>query len=174
MLDFMIISLPRSGSTWAANWLTTDGSLCIHDPLWTIAPRDLDARIAELGPDRMRGIACTGLWRWPAVIAEHPCRKLILRRDRREVARSLHRLGLPSLPLKADRQLAAIEGTHVDWRSLFDPAAAREIWAFVTGGRLPFDAERHARLAAMRIEPNFETVQRDRALNAALNNRDSC
>lgn len=28
MLDFMIIGLPRSGTTWAANLLTTDAVLC--------------------------------------------------------------------------------------------------------------------------------------------------
>jgi len=27
MINFMIVALPRSGTTWAANWLTTDTTL---------------------------------------------------------------------------------------------------------------------------------------------------
>lgn len=174
MLDFMIISLPRSGSTWAANWLTTERALCVHDPLWTMPPDEIAQGVERLAPDRIRGIACTGLWRWPSWINAQPGRKLILRRDRGEVERSMQRLGLPRLPGLADRKLAAIKGTHIDWRALFDPEAARSIWDFLTDGREPFDQARHASLAAMRIEPKFEAVQRDLALNARLNNMDSC
>ena len=27
-----VFALPRSGTAWLANWLTTDRSLCLHDP----------------------------------------------------------------------------------------------------------------------------------------------
>lgn len=169
----MIISLPRSGSTWAANWLTGERIFCLHDPLWTIAPDDLDARLAEMAPGRVRGIACTGLWRWPSWVNRHPARKLVLHRPRADVARSLDRLGLPRLPIDAERNLNAINGRHVDWFDLFSPEPAREIWDYLTGGE-PFDAARHAQLVAMQIEPKFDAVTRDRALNARLSNMDLC
>ena len=36
----MVIGLPRSRTTWMANWLTTTDTLCLHDPLanYTIIP----------------------------------------------------------------------------------------------------------------------------------------
>jgi hypothetical protein len=32
-MDFLILSLPRSGSAWLANFLTYDVSFCYHEPL---------------------------------------------------------------------------------------------------------------------------------------------
>lgn len=174
MLDFMIISLPRSGSTWAANWMTTERTFCRHDPLWTIAPDQLDQEIARLAGPRCGGIACTGLWRWPEWINRHPARKLILHRDMGQIRASIDRLGIPRLPISAARQLSLIDGVHVDWRDLFDPVKAAPIWAYLTDGAIEFDDARHRELCAMRIEPAMSKVERDLALNQRLNNMDSC
>lgn len=166
MLDFMIIALPRSGTTWAANWLTGDRTFCAHDPLWTTHYSDIDAVVPRRAPGRLTGISCTTIWRWPDWLSQHPARKLILHRDIEEVRESLIAAGVPVF-LDGAADLANIEGEHVPWTDLFDPARAAALWAWLTGG-LPFDAERHAELVKLEIQPQLSAVKRDVALNRRL------
>ena len=44
MIDFMVLALPRSGTAWVANLLTTDTSLCIHEAFMDHSIDDLDNR----------------------------------------------------------------------------------------------------------------------------------
>jgi len=155
-VDFMIIGLPRSGTTWAANWLTAGEVFCAHDPLWTCGRRDLDSAVVDSAAE-VRGVSCTGLWHFPEFVNAHPARKLILRRPVREVRVSMKRLCLPDLPLLPERALDRLVGEHVDWRQLFDPATAPGIWEHITGG-VPFDAARHALLRQIHVEPQFNRV----------------
>lgn len=160
MLDFMVISLPRSGSTWAANWLSAGPVFAMHDPLWQIHHLELDAMVPTFGAAQLTGIACTGLWRWPEFVNAHPARKVILHRPPAEVAASLERLGLPPLPEGAERALRSIEGMHVPHTALFRRRHACQIWQHLTGGAVPFDRARHERLCEMRIEPQLDKVKR--------------
>lgn len=157
-LDFMVIGLPRSATTWAANWLNTAQTLCVHDPLWETHYDDIDQCIAERAGDRQAGISCTGIWMWPDWVNRHPARKVVVRRPLVESNRSLARIGLPSNPANAVQCLDRIDGFHVPYSDLFTPRA-EVIWSHLTG--LPFDAQRHRELVTMRIEPNFDTIRPD-------------
>lgn len=162
-VSFMVIGLPRSGTTWAANWLTTNASLCFHDPLWHTHYRDWD----QLGsPARLVGVSCTGIWRWPEWVNRHPARKLVLRRDIAEVQDSLGRLGV-SLESHASRQLDRVQGMACHWTELFDPVRAEQIWRHLLVN-LPFDAARHRALMEYRIEPRLEAIQPDLLLTRQL------
>lgn len=141
MIEFMLLAAPRSGTAWAANWLTTDRSLCLHDPLnrWTVP--ELDRRASP----RMLGIACTA----SALLAntrDHSARKVILHRDQQEIRESMARL-----QIRGDydfKALDRIKGMHCDWQQLFtDPAP---IYEFLL--QRPFDEERHAELKGMNIQ----------------------
>lgn len=167
MLDFMILALPRSATTWAANWLSGEHSYCAHDPLWTSHYRDLDRVVGDQAGARIGGIACTGLWRWAEWVNAHPAPKLVLHRDRAEIDRSLAAIGYPPLPRAAPALLRAVRGTHLDYRELFDPVRAREIWATLTRGA-PFDGARHAQLTEMRIEPKFDGLRIDPGVTRRL------
>lgn len=156
----MIIALPRSGTTWAANWLNTGDSYCVHDPLWTTHYQVLDRAIAARAGGRIAGVSCTGLWQWAAWVNRHPARKLVLHRPVTAIDRSLGALGLPTLPREATGLLESIEGRHVDHTDLFDPAKAAALWDFLTDG-VPFDAVRHGQLREMRIEPKFDHIPID-------------
>jgi hypothetical protein len=166
VLDFIVVALPRSGTTWAANWLTDDQALCIHDPLWTMHYRDLDEAIPPMAGDRMAGISCTALWRWPDWLNRHPAKKLILHRNLDEVRESMMAAGLPPVSDASSQSLAAIRGLHAPWRDLFRPERAQAMWQLLTGR--PFDAVRHAELLQMEVSPRFSAVRRNLHLNAVL------
>ena len=147
MIEFMIIAGPRSGTTWAANWLTTEKSLCLHDPLYNHHYTDLDA----IESDRALGVACTGLMNFYEWLNNHPARKVILRRPQKEITASLESIGLPDIQCdKLDR----INGTHVHWSDLFNnPAPIYEALL-----RQPFDGQRHELLRKINMQPNFDDI----------------
>lgn len=157
-LDFMVIGLPRSGTTWAANWLTTDDTHCVHDPLYHTHYTDWDINARFKHAEReFTGVACTGVWRWDGWLNQHPARKVVLHRSVREVNDSLRRLGLPEVERSADSQLDKVQGLHVNYRTLFDEDGARRIWKYLLPGR-PFNRARHEELVAIRMQPDFMRV----------------
>jgi hypothetical protein len=167
MVEFMVLSAPRSGSTWVANWLTTERVLCLHDPILEHKPEDLDAltwppcrHSPGYSPavDRLFGIACTGLGLLTAFVNAHPARKVIVHRDFRDINESLMSLGLTRVIAKRwEQALNAIDGMHVQYADLFQGGLAEPIYEHLT--HLPFDAVRHEQLKDMHIEPMFDEVK---------------
>ncbi len=137
----MVIALPRSATTWCSNWLTTDTTLCLHDPLAHRHYSEWD----EIVNNKTLGIADTGISQFYQWLNAHPARKVILHRDRNEIAESL---GLPEF-LDAPSYLDQVSGMHCHWREVFDRPAP--IYEFLT--RKPFDADRHNELKAIQMAP---------------------
>ena len=158
MIDFMVLGLPRSGTTWAANWLTTDTTYCLHDPLYKVHYSEWDSN-TDYFPTNVRkvGVSCTGIWRWPDWVNRHPARKVILTRDIGEVQMEMDRLGLGGIEVDAHRMLADIEGLHVPYTDLFDAGKAAAIWGHLIGGT-SFNPMRHATLREYGISPNFNSL----------------
>lgn len=152
MIDFMVIGLPRSGTTWAANLLTTDKTICLHDPLYQYHYEDLDS--IEKGGKRV-GVSCTGLYRFGNWVNLHPARKVVLHRSLVEVNKSLEEIGL--LPLTGDdvAALGRIHGYHVDFSALFDWRCER----LCDRLGVPFDADRHAELVQIEMQPKFSGLK---------------
>lgn len=153
MLDFIIVGLPRSGTTWAANYFTTDRSLCLHDPLYTRHYLDLDSIDFD---GRLGGVSCTGLWRFPQWVEAHAAPKIILRRPLVEVNASLEAIGLPQCSEEDAAQLAGLSGYHFDFADLFNPFYAKKMCA-IAG--LHFDADRHAELVQIEMQPKFSGLK---------------
>jgi hypothetical protein len=149
----MVLSAPRSASTWVANWLTTERTLCLHDPILEHTPELMD----DLSCDRMLGISCTGLALLPAFVNAHPARKVIVHRSLVEVNRSLETLGLTRLGMPWVDALDRLHGLHVMHHELFDPGIAGGVYERLTG--LTFDVSRHKLLTGMHVEPVFDTVK---------------
>lgn len=156
MIDFMVIALPRSGTTWAANWLTTDSTLCLHDPLFMHHYSELD----DIKSDKSLGISCTGIYNFPQWINAHPARKVILHRDLNEINESLNELGLANLPDDEPSKLDKIAGMHVHWTEIFDNP--KKIYEFLTGKC--FDPERHKELKAIEMQPMFSGLTKNPAV----------
>ena len=150
MIEFMLLAAPRSGTTWAANWLTTDTTLCFHDPLFTYHYTDLD----QIKSRKHLGISCTGLSYFPKWVNCHPARKIVLHRDIDEVNESLKKIGLPPVVIEYMNKLASIEATHLPWTDLFE----RPKFIYETLLELPFDEERHTLLREIEMQPDFERI----------------
>ena len=158
MIDFFVTGLPRSGTTWVANWLTTDTTLCIHDPLYKYQVEELDS----LKTTKRLGISCTGIWRLPKFLSAHPAKKLILHRDLAEVNDSLkNEMNVPIITEEEAATINDIIGVHVNYTDLFDPIAAKNIYETLL--EKPFDAERHAYLVEINVQPNFGNLTFNKA-----------
>lgn len=149
MIDFIVMGLPRSATTWAANWLTTDKTFCLHDPFmygdehrW---PHD----------DRRFGIACTAAYLHPEWLARQECPKVRIVRDPRKCDRSLAALGLPDT--SGLHSFWKAEGKPFAMRDLFDDNGARFIWSTLLQD-IPFDGLRHRQLRDFRIEPHQRVI----------------
>lgn len=157
MMQFMVVGAPRSGTAWAANWFTTDRTLCLHDPLWRLDLESLD----KLQTKKTLGMACTGVALFPEWVDQHPARKLILHRDIKEINASLRRMGIKPINPKWSQILERIEGLHASWRDLFEKP--QPLWEFIFP-HLPFDSERHTELLRYNVQMDFEAVDPDPAV----------
>lgn len=151
MIKFMLLAAPRSGTTWAANWLTTDTTLCLHDPLFHMHYTDIDSYPTK----KMLGVSCTGLSYFSAWVNKHPARKVILHRDIKEVNSSLLDIGLPAIDASYMWQLDSIKGLHVNWMDLFNNP--RMIYEYLI--ERPFDKERHKILCDIEMQPKFAGLE---------------
>ena len=155
-LDFMVVSGERSGSTWVANWLTTDSSICFHDPRlrWT------EQQICHLSVPRKRvGICCTYAGIDPEWANRQNVPTLVLHRDPQEVEASWRRIGV--VPFVSRPPLDCVAGWHVDWRAPRDPKVATEIYEFLLWK--PIDLVRHQELVQMNIQPHFTGLTHGKA-----------
>jgi len=147
VIDFIVLGLPRSGTTWLANWLTTDRSLCLHDPFALGAP--------ETWPRDARrfGISCTGAFLFPKWLAQQQCPVAIIERDPEACDRSLHRIGLGDTSGLIDT-LHEVDGRRWRFDDIWDEDKASELLAFLLPG-MPFDALRYRMLRDIQIQPHM-------------------
>lgn len=153
MVDFIVIGLPRSGTTWLANWLTTDTTLCLHDPFAHLYPDQLDSYQTS----KKLGISCTGAYmmKW---LAKQTCPVLIIERDVAEVDAELERMGLwtsKQIPNMVPAFQHA-QGRRYKFEDIWNEEKAREMWSFLLPG-IPFDQERYQSLSVMQIQPHMKT-----------------
>jgi len=154
MIDFAVFGLPRSGTAWLANWLTTDKSLCLHDPFAASMPEHWEA-----GGKRL-GISCTGSYLFPRWVGALDCPVAVIERDPDECAASLRAIGLPDDVAPLERALRAVQGRRWHFADLWDEDKARELWGFLLP-HVPFDAQRHRLLLDMRVETKSRTADMD-------------
>jgi hypothetical protein len=155
-IEFMVIGQPRTGTTWASNWFTTDEIHCYHDPLYNTHYSEWDDKLSI--ETMTTGISCTGIWRWADWLNEHRSRKLIIHRDLSEIAESMKSIGLPVHDLEeAEEKLKSINGIHIDMHQLFNTNDAAFIWREIA--RKPFNAARHAALVQVEMQPLFSGLK---------------
>lgn len=157
-IKFMVLGGPRSATTWAANWLTTETTMCLHDPLIEYTLRNLDLITI---PGKEIGISCTSTLLFPEWFLKHPAKKIILYREPSEINASLAALGLKELDVHAHNGRvhgavkAGIELWH--WDAVLDRTSARTIWQYLLP-RVPFDEYRHDLLTQFNVQPQWKRL----------------
>lgn len=154
MIDFMVLGAPRSATTWMANLLTTDTTLCMHDPLLEHTRAWLDQLWI---PGKKLGISCTASLLWPEWVNSHPAKKIILWREPEEINAALDKLGL--MRLDARRHMAAIDQVKnvwvYQWDCVFQTSTADEICKRLG---VPFCPHRYNELRNMNIQPQLNRL----------------
>lgn len=153
MLDFAILGLPRSGTTWAANWLTAEKSHCIHDPLNNLFVKDLESLSLD---GKMVGVSCTGLWRLRDWCLHNIKRIIVIDRNIADINKSLSEIGLPIIDYQDFIEFSELPFKRINFSDLFNEEKAKEIWRFLIGDG--FDSDRHKLLCEMNIQPAFNRI----------------
>ena len=154
MISFMVLAGPRSATTWMANLLTTDTTLCLHDPLLEHTSVQLDQVNI---PGRRIGISCTAALLWPEWLRAHRAKKVILWRNPQEINASLRELGLRELdPAKHCMRVHGLPGVRLyPWDSVFKWHSAQSIADHL---EVPLDRWRFEELRKMNIQPQFSRI----------------
>lgn len=143
-MDFIVLGLPRSGTTWLANWLTTDRSLCLHDPF---------NELPENWPcdERRFGISCTGVYLMPKWLKQWNCPVAVIERDPAKCDASLGAMGLGTTEQLLE-PFQNVEGRRFAFADIWAEENAAELWAYLLPG-IPFDALRYRQLKHMQVQP---------------------
>ncbi len=155
MINFMVLGGPRSGTTWLANLLTTDTTLCLHDPLLEHQAHVLDAMYI---PGLRIGIADTSALLYGDWLAQHRAKKVVLWRAPEEFNVSLRALGLAEVePSAHAKRIAALpKGVLVvPWQSIFYWRVAKDICKHFD---VPFNRWRFEELVKMNVQPQFSRL----------------
>jgi len=155
-LDFIVLAYPRSGTTWLANWLTTDHSLCLHDP-WAIGTPETWLPHFNLN---FSGISCTVSALLPEWLQGYSCPIAIIERDRRDCDASLAAAGLMVPGEVVTAALDDVNARRFAFDALWTEDGARALWAHLLP-HLPFNAKRYRLLRGMQIQPTPDQLAAD-------------
>lgn len=149
MLDFVVTGLPRSATTWLAAFLTTNDSLCLHDPFSLGWPDKWER------DGRRFGISCTGVYLMPEILERQDCPVVVIERDPADCEQSIERMGFKESHIpRLKSMLDKVDGWRFPYAELWVEARARELWGYLLPG-LPFDRLRYRQLAQMQIQPHM-------------------
>lgn len=168
-VKFMVIGLPRSATTWMANWLTTNDSLCLHDPFSNMFPEDLD----KYHTAKTLGISCTGayMYKW---FQKQTCPCVIIERNMKDVNHSLLKIGLTKMPVFSIDLFNQAKGKRYSFDSIWKEQSAKEMWNYLLP-LFPFDVERYRSLSTMNIQPHFGKWKMNNSItNELLRRGDLC
>jgi len=146
MIDFMVLGLPRSGTAWMANLLTTDTSLCLHEPLIENSLEQLDSFDYKF----KLGISDTSAGFFAQKINNHPAKKVIINRTLDDMNFSLINLGFPTMTKKALEMLNAIDGYRINFDDLFEYKKIAFVYEFLIDKTL--DKKRYDLLCKMNVQ----------------------
>lgn len=154
MISFMVLAGPRSATAWLANLLTTDNTLCMHDPLLEHTSIMLDQMSV---PGKRLGISDTSALLWRDWVNAHPAKKVILWRDPVEINQSLLQLGLPEVDSRLhSARINGIKGARLyHWEEVFLPHVAKGICDYFD---VPFCRWRFEEMRKMNVQPQFNRL----------------
>lgn len=159
MIPFLITGMPRSGTTWCANFFTTGSTFCYHEAMVGCATVEGYAKKLYRAPGKLVGDSDSGIEAWlPAILKELPYSPLIvIDRNQEDVAISLHRLG----HYPGDEAFANMLETHkealdraslvIPFSTLFEATTLRSMWDRI-GISEPFSMPRWEMLTKIKVD----------------------
>ena len=157
MIDFMVLGLPRSGTAWMANFLTTNDSVCLHE---SFMDYDLD-QLNKLDLGCKLGISETaGIFHIDAINAID-CKKLIIERPLDEINNSLVNLRFPTMRIEHVEMLSKLEGHRVKFTELFTEKTMKFVCKEIA--QIEFNIHRFHQLCKMHVE-NIDAINRVRSM----------
>ena len=157
---FVITGLPRSGTTWMANFYTTDNVICLHDP---IGAAFTPIELVNYDPGYPFGISCTSAWMFPGFLEQcvlQGARIMIIDRPINEVNNSLLELSFDPMPPETQSMFAGVPGPRVPFKSIFDSVEQRKIWNWLRPDII-FPKEKFEQFKSYHVEPVFAHVKQD-------------
>lgn len=130
-MRFAIVACPRSRTAWLANLLTTDKSVCYHEPLSGLSSMDELALILNTG-ERV-GVSDTMLGMYDLKMFD---KVVVVHRPYEEICQSLKRLGLNTNHFiwELHQKLPSIRGLHIQYQDLAAYKTCREIYQYCLPG----------------------------------------
>lgn len=141
-MNFIIFSLPRSGSAWLSNFLTYEDVFCYHEPLAD----------HNLCPDRaapITGFCDTHAYTFP-VVADL---EFVLLRDIEQIRNSLSLANLPFIDDVDSFRRRTLNAYPIEYSKLFNVDYLRDIWYNISTS--PFNAKRAEMLIEMNVQRDF-------------------
>jgi hypothetical protein len=154
-LAFRVFGLPRSGTTWMSNWLTTNDSICWHNPVFFAGVPGIEQWAAK--QDVPAGISCTGTWLASGLDPDVPT--ICLTRELADIQASLAAIGLCPYPQEWYDMFMALP--YEQWRmdELMEQEGARRVHHYLLPG-VPFNLARWQELKRMAIQTERGEVTR--------------
>lgn len=143
-MDFLILSLPRSGSAWLSNFLTYEDVFCFHE----IA---LESNLVRTAP--ICGAVDTMLY-----LSNLTAPKMfVLRRNYVDIRHSLRKL----TPHVFDDDIGRFEArtknlTAIHYELLFNIDYLATVWSYFS--LMPFNSARAKQLIEMNVQRDFEAL----------------
>ena len=146
MQNFLVFSLPRSGSAWLSVLLTYQESFCYHEPL--SEPETLE----ELFKRPNSGGVDTMAYLWPSLRQRYRC--FVLKRDYAEIEQSSRQCGVDYKAPVEKFEAATFGLPVIDYHKFDQITYLERIWIMIVG--TAFDPCRARQLIGMNIQRDLE------------------
>jgi hypothetical protein len=144
-ISFVVVGLPRSGTTWIANLLTTEETLCLPDPFASGLPESWET------DGRITGVSCTGAHMFPNWLRSQNCQVAAIVRPQSECEKSAASIGL-DWHNAVERAFPPVDALRVDYSDIWVEESAAELWRYLLPS-IPFDRLRYRQLRRMQVQP---------------------
>lgn len=156
MRTFFICALPRSRTSWLANFLTWGPAFCFHEPVVGMSSvRELRALFESTGRELVGSSDCGNLYIADQLKAEFPgCQFVTVHRNLDECRQELMAMGLPDNGTLEDASSRldrlSVDALRIEVADLSDPNQAEELCDYVG---VPWDPLRFAMLSTLNVQP---------------------
>ncbi len=148
----MVLGGPRSATTWLANLLTTDETICLHDPL--LEHTSVQLELLKFPGKRLVGISDTAA----LLFGDWLAKKIVLWRDPIHINKAIAALGLREIDALGHTARVYALGNRVplyQWDTVFKAPIAQAICRYFD---VPFCRYRFEELKKMHIQPHFSAL----------------